>query len=1352
MSSGSALASHRRQMGLSQEALAEKLSVSRQTIAMWETEKQFPSEPVARLAARFFGLDEEEMLKQVRWDKFHQRVPQLEAQHQVKILTETELAEARKIQNGMLPRSRPEIPGIQIATYFAPASAVGGDFYDFISLGQDRWGVVVGDAVGHGIGAALLMTMTLTDFRSIALREPTPGAVLNAVNRRLAQRLKSRTFVASTYLALDAASQRLSCAIGGMQPLLIGAKTGRCVPIEPPGARFPLGVSGKSSYNSCDVPLGPDDVLVLFTDGIPEALNVDAEPFSFERLEGVLLANRHFDAPDILQAVLTEVHEFIGERPPADDITLLVLKATESFAPAPVSRAGAFIAGQQKSVSVLFAVRDGVLPAALADSVRTLVRDHGGVVDAIGDEMLVTLFGVPQLREDDADRAIAAALAIQELKTEGNFRIGVNTGTATVRADAELDYRQMGVAISDALSLANAAQPGHILVGEKTYHLTRNVFQFESERHVHPPFADEPLLAYPVLAATDLLRTHPPLGLRASLIGREREMEQLNTRLNDLLDGRGGVVSITGEAGIGKSRLVEEFRALAGDRVQWLDGRCVSYGQAMSYSPFRGIIGGYLGILPTDTADQMKAKLEKRVNALLPGGHKWHPIYVGQVFFPQYEAVLRTASGDDYAKQYTYSIMRNLFEKIAEAKPLVLTFEDLHWADPSSLALLEFLMENVDDAPILYLWVYRPERNSGCWRLRQRAEVEFSYCNTQIDLSPLRADETETLVNELLWSADVPSRLRALVGEKAAGNPLYIEEILRSIIEVEGSETQQAIVGSRASTQSTFVPSDTLQSVILARVDRLPAEAKETLQIGSVVGDSFALPLLEGVIASPTHLPPSLQTLERAEMLQRRRVGDEWEYRFRHPLIHDVVYHSLLPEDRATLHERTGTAIESLYPDQLDTHIDALAYHFGRSGNLDKGLAYLTLAGDKAAELKSYWEALDYYGQAMKKAEGLDDERRKKAIITDLVLKRSGARHMLGALRPDVEELERYVKWAEKLDNREKTKTFYLRIVGHCYWSGEGISKVYQYFEKWWAYLTDDEKIDFEQIYGRRLKRFEYYRHRIKGDYEAAVPLIQQVLASFKNIDVRFFNVIAELSQVYREMGQWKDSLAICQKMLRLATERQDSTRIMHAHSEFGKLYLSIGEWEKTISECESALDMSPSGQWMPLIVTPLGTAYCKAGQLDEGINLLKHWKSYAKRVGRGVLIECEYCLPLAEGYLVKGEVDKARTNADEALQIAKEQGYPLHEAQAYRILGEIHAPTDFPTAEKYFAKSLGIMQRIKARNEGGKTELSWGRACKEHGDVEGARKHLTCAAEIFEALGTIRYLQWTREDLAKLS
>jgi tetratricopeptide (TPR) repeat protein len=884
----------------------------------------------------------------------------------------------------------------------------------------------------------------------------------------------------------------------------------------------------------------------------------------------------------------------------------------------------------------------------------------------------------------------------------------------------------MGETMNRALHLANAAQPRQILASESAHRLTYGAFQFDAPTHIPSPYEDEAISAYPVLApAEEPRRVRGIEGLYAPLIGREREMEQLTACIDELLDGRGQIVSITGEAGIGKTRLVVE-------------GRCISYGQAMNYGPFRGIISSYLGILPTDTEEEMKAKLHKRVNALLPAEHRWIPIHVGSMFFPQYDAELRIASGDDYARQYTYPVMRNLFHKVAEEKPLVLVFEDLHWADPTSLALLEFLMESVDEAPILYVWVYRPYRDSGCWTLRQRADQEFAYCNTEIDLSALRSRETDTLVTELLRIPDIPERMRTLVQDKASGNPLYVEEIIRSFIDgeavVRDAEYWRATVES-----AEIVPSDTLQGVILARVDGLDPDVKETLQIASVVGNDFPLALLEQVVESAERLSSSLRELERAEMLQRRRVGEDWEYHFRHPLIHDVVYHSLLLEDQVVLHEKTGEAIESLHPEKLDDYTDLLAHHYGHSDSIDKALHYLTLAGDKANQLRSHWEALDYYGRAMATAERLTDERRQKQVIVDLVLKRSSPpRHRLGALRPDVEELEKYVGWAEAIGDREKIERFYVRLASHYWYLGEIAASL--------RYINRHENCFDSTLW---MKFVAASCCLLQANYEAAIVQLQTVVNS--KVDEQWYQrqwSVIFLASAYGLMGQWHESLKTCQMALDASIEHADSTLMMLGRAVLGQVYLSLGEWEKAIAECETALDMSPSGIAMPWVATVLGDAYCKAGQLDKGIALPERWIAYAKRVGRGPIVECGYCLPLAQGYLAQGDRDKARANVDEALEIALAKGYPLQQAQAHRILGEILAPTDFPTAEDHFSCSLEIMQRIKARNEEGVTELSWGRACQQHGDMAQARTHLTRAAEIFEALGTTRYLEWTREAL----
>ena len=1274
-----------------------------------------------------------------------------------------ELNEARKIQMGMLPQSLPVISGFQTAACCIPATAVGGDFYDFITLGDDKLGIVVGDAVGHGFPAALLMTMTLTDFRALAPRYMFPAEVLNSVNNRLIQSMRTKKLVTSIYAVLDTTSKRLMCAMAGMQPWLIKATSHECLPIEPYGERFPLGASQKIQYQSCDIQMDVGDNLVFYTDGITEATNEADEFYDEERLERVLVSNSSADAQELLNAVMADVRQFTGDRPQEDDITLVVLKATESIAVSPFTPSARLITGERRSVTMLFAVGDDELPAEVVRQVNALVQEHGGIMDAMSNDTLVALFGVPTLHEDDAERAVTAAYAIH------GFRIGIDTGTAIIRSDTDIDYHEMGETMRHALLMANSAESGQILVSERTHQLTRGAFQFGAMAQIQPS-DDESITAYPVLSSAE--QPHHARGIQglySPMIGREREMEQLTACIDDLLNGRGQIVSIAGEAGIGKTRLVSELRQYARDRVQWLEGRCISYGQAMNYGPFRGIIASYLDILPTDTDDEMKAKLQSKVSALLSTSSRWIPIHVGSLFFPQYESELRTASGDDYAKQYTYPIMRNLFHRMSEKKPLVLVFEDLHWADPTSLALLEFLMESVDEAPILYIWLYRPYRDSEVWRLRQRADRDFSYCYTEIDLSPLSNDHTDAILSELLRIPDIPGPIRSLVQDKASGNPLYVEEIIRSFI--DGEVVIRDAEYWRATAETTeIVPSDTLQGVILSRVDRLDAEAKETLQVASVIGVSFPVSLLDQVAESES-LSGSLRKLEGAEMLTRRRSGDEWEYHFRHPLIHDVVYHSLLPEDRAALHGKTGKAIETIHTEKLDDYTDLLAHHYGYSDNVEKALEYLILAGDNARKQASYWEALDYYGIAMQKAERLSDEHQRKLKIVDLVTRRSWARHFLGMLKPDIEEHEKYLELVEELGDKEISLSFYRYLLSHCLWITEEFEKFKRYRKKRASLGGDDIALD-ERIFGKGYERLRIFELLAKGQYEEAIAVSQQTVEAAKKemwephisytrtlrhavacgIIPGFCLSLGIIAGAYAAMGRWNESLVARQTGIDAAIEYSASTYIIGGRSWLGFIYLAMGEWNKAIAEYEAILDASPSVFIMTMVAAPLGDAYCKDGQIDKGIALLERWKTYVKRVGRGAYIECDYCVLLAEGYLAQGDIDKARANAEEALQIAQKHGYALHEAKAYRILGEIIAPRDFPSAEEHFLRSLNIMQRIKARNEEGKTELSWGRTCKQCDSMPEAKEHLTRAAAIFEELDTTRYLEWTQEAIAEIT
>ena len=547
-----------------------------------------------------------------------------------------DLAEARKIQMSMLPQFVPQLSGFQVAAYSLPAIAVGGDFYDFIGLNNYSTGIVIGDAIGHGIAAALLMSMVLTEFRWQARREMSASLVLNNVNFRLSRDMRTKALVSSIYTTIDHEHSRMTCAMAGMRPWFINSKSRECFPIKPSGEKFPLGVSPKSEYQSIDISMEMGDALVFYTDGILEAINENREVYGFGRLEYMLAKNSNADAQSILDAVLSDLNAFIGNHPQEDDITVVVLKASDQFLTEPVFEPSRFISGERKSVTTLFAVWEDKLSNDSINNLKMLLKSYGGLTGAIGENSLVSLFGVPSLHEDDAERAIAAAQAMKNLYRSTDFRVGINTDSMIVKSRSEIDYNSIGEPTNIALHLANNAQPGQILVNNNAYQQTYNAFHFSDAIEISSPHDDKPLAVYSVKAYADKPRSVRGIkGVYAPTIGREKEMEQISVCVDELLSGRGQIVSITGEAGIGKSRLLGEMREYAGDRVRWLEGRCVSYGQSMNYCPFRNIIASYMGFLSTDGDDEIKEKLKQRVNALLPHESKWNPITVGSIFFPQ---------------------------------------------------------------------------------------------------------------------------------------------------------------------------------------------------------------------------------------------------------------------------------------------------------------------------------------------------------------------------------------------------------------------------------------------------------------------------------------------------------------------------------------------------------------------------------------------------------------------------------------------------------------------------------------------------------------------------------------------
>ncbi|MBI2014068.1 MAG: AAA family ATPase, partial [Candidatus Rokubacteria bacterium] len=453
-------------------------------------------------------------------------------------------------------------------------------------------------------------------------------------------------------------------------------------------------------------------------------------------------------------------------------------------------------------------------------------------------------------------------------------------------------------------------------------------------------------------------------------MGREEDLRILTDHIGRLGDRGGGVVSILGEPGVGKSRLLAETRRAAADRdVLWLEGRSLSFTQAIGYWPFLDIFRQYAGITEEDDNVASWGKLDRRLDAL--GGGQTREILpylatlLGIRVGEEFQERVRHLDGLAMGRQISLSV-RRFFERLARAHPVVLVFEDLHWIDQSSAEMLEHLLPLVDTLPLLVVVVSRVERDTSGARLRQVASEKVAIF-TEITLSPLTPAGAAELLRNLL-GVEPSASLRDFVVSKAEGNPFFIEEVLRTLI-AAGVLTRDATTGAWRLAHTTRIEQvtipDTIEGVIMARVDRLDDELKQVLKLAAVIGRSFFYRILQGIADAERQLDRQLFELQQVELIREKRRLPELEYYFKHALVQEATYESILAERRRLLHRRVGETIEALFTDRLEEFAGLLAYHYARAEEWDKAKDYLSRAGDYAGRIAADTEALAHYGQAL---------------------------------------------------------------------------------------------------------------------------------------------------------------------------------------------------------------------------------------------------------------------------------------------------------------------------------------------------------------------------------------------------
>jgi len=669
-------------------------------------------------------------------------------------------------------------------------------------------------------------------------------------------------------------------------------------------------------------------------------------------------------------------------------------------------------AGERRIVSVLVADVAGSTTIAerlgaerskfLFDEIIRLmteqVQRYDGTVAQLTGDGLIALFGAPLAHEDDSERAVRAGLAIQRAlaqyaqEVEAAYgvrltaRIGVNTGEVVFSPevqDGEVRYNALGDAVNVAARLQQLADDGGVVVGPTTQRQVEGCFELEELGERELKGKQAPVVSYRVTGVREE-ETAPP---KTPLIGREFELTVLEHTMDALVEGRGAIISVTGEPGIGKTRLVLEVRSRYRDRIRFIEGRGVSYAQNFPYWPIRDLLREWLGVGATTPEARVRLELKAELAHLFSAedADEAYPFFasiIGLTLEPDAAQRLRELNRESIQNR-TFELFYEWACRLADEMPLCLAFEDLHAADESTLELLEHLLAVTEESAVALFLLYRTEREHGSWRLGERARQRYPHRYKEIELRPLPPDASRLLIGNAA-EGEVPESVAELLAERSGGNPFFLEEAFRDLVERGVLERQNGSWSLAVGVDELAVPA-LVQGALQARLDRLDPKTREVVNVAAVIGRTFGLPLLERLVEHD-ELVSALTELQRLDLIVEVRRRPHPEYRFRHGLVQEVAYASLVQSKRRKLAHKVGDALEDIYRESPEEAYGLLARHFTEADVPEKAVDYLLKAGDAARALYADQEALEHYRRAREFLARLGDDTRARDTLFKMAL------------------------------------------------------------------------------------------------------------------------------------------------------------------------------------------------------------------------------------------------------------------------------------------------------------------------------------------------------------------------------
>lgn len=951
------------------------------------------------------------------------------------------------------------------------------------------------------------------------------------------------------------------------------------------------------------------------------------------------------------------------------------------------ARAGGSMAGERRVVTMLFCDVQGstaaagsldpedwaeIINGAFEHLIAPVYKYEGTLARLMGDAILA-FFGAPIAHEDDPQRAVLAGLEIldavkpyaDEIKKKWGFelavRVGINTGLVVVGevgSDLRVEYSALGDAINVAARMEQTAAPNTLQITGETQRLIAPFFDFTDLGGVEVKGKEEPVQSFrvnSVIAEVGQLRGIE--GLDSPLVGRSSEMESLTRAASELSEGRGQIVSLMGEAGLGKSRLTAELRRTTetNQQTMWLEGRSLSYETETPYAPFVDILISALASTGLDTSSLNYDQFRSAVAKLTPDSAGSTAPHLASI-------VGLNPTGEDQevvryldpprAKAKTFEAAYSFFQELAANQSLILVFDDLHWIDPTSLELIKMLMPIADQCPLMLVGIYRPRRQERSWEFFESASRDFGHRHVEVNLEPLDTEDARKLVANLLEVDDLPISVRSLILEKAEGNPFFVEEVIRSLLDQDLVVRRDGHWHATQEIEHIDVP-DTLNGVLTARLDALDDSAKRVLQIAAIVGREFDDEQISTVISDPVLLESALLELQRRELIREKSRRAHRMFIFKHAMTQESAYESVLRGDRRGMHLSIGEFLENNRPDQISD----IARHFAAANETERALPYLVVAGNTSAKAYATDEAITTFQQACEIVE-------RRGEDADPILARQVYEGLGGALSFS-NQVDEAVKTYEMMrDTAVLLKSEEMRV--------SAMNKL-------------------ALIYGTR-----------QGELERAVETLEE-----SERYAIFCGDIAGQAErhmtncfIQTTLGAFDEAYASLQTAARIGQEVEDIETRLFGLSHIANTLLYMGRFEESYDVANEALDLATEhGQkvWESELKTlPIAFYHLLKGDLESADKFAKEGANIAERISAGQG-EAEGRLMQAIIARLQGRFDDALNLGGQALAASTSSGLTYMEAATAATLGSIEldiSPERVSATEQLHVQTLEALEK----------------------------------------------------------